>query len=209
MSKGGKRPNSGRKKGSIPWNKGKPMSIESKLKVSQSKKGKPAWNKGITMPSVSEKMRGNTNGSANKGRILKPETLLRMSIAKIGKASNAKGSKRSENQIRAMSIAKREYLLKLNPSYDYSLDTRTKSGNKRVRRERIKRFGGSHTKQEWEDLKKSYKDTCPACFREEPEIKLTRDHILSLSNGGSDNISNIQPLCVSCNSRKATKTIRY
>jgi hypothetical protein len=46
-------------------------------------------------------------------------------------------------------------------------------------------------------------------IKQEPLIKLTRDHILSLSNGGTDDITNIQPLCVQCNSKKSTKTIRY
>lgn len=209
MSNGGARPNSGRKKGSIPWNKGIPMSEETKKKVSEAKKGTIAWNKDMKMPEVSKRMMGNQNGAGNKGRILKPETILKMSIAKLGRSSNAKGTRRSQAQILNISISRRKYLLSLNPNYDYRLDTTTRAGNKRIRRERLRRFGGSHTKEQWESLKESYNDTCPACFKKEPTIKLTRDHILSLSNGGSDNISNIQPLCVSCNSRKATKTIRY
>ena len=68
---------------------------------------------------------------------------------------------------------------------------------------------GSHTFGEWELLKKQYRYTCPACERKEPEIKLTEDHIIPLSKGGSDNIENIQPLCQSCNAKKHTKIIRY
>lgn len=33
--------------GRIPWNKGKPMSEETRKKVSEARKGKSAWNKGI------------------------------------------------------------------------------------------------------------------------------------------------------------------
>jgi len=68
---------------------------------------------------------------------------------------------------------------------------------------------GSHTFGEWELLKKQYGCICPACGKSEPEIKLTEDHIIPLSKGGSDYIENIQPLCVSCNTRKHARIIIY
>jgi len=78
------------------------------------------------------------------------------------------------------------------------------------KRNRIKRNAeGSLTFGEWENLKAQYNWTCPACGRKEPKIKLTEDHIIPLSKGGSDNIENIQPLCQSCNSKKHTKIIKY
>lgn len=69
--------------------------------------------------------------------------------------------------------------------------------------------GGSHTLGEWEVLKVQYNFTCPSCKKSEPEIKLTEDHIIPLSKGGSDNIENIQPLCRSCNSSKNKNIIKY
>ncbi len=64
---------------------------------------------------------------------------------------------------------------------------------------------GSHTLEEWNNLKKKFHNKCAFCFEEK---KLTKDHIMPLSEGGSDYIENIQPLCKSCNSRK-WKSIKF
>lgn len=95
------------------------------------------------------------------------------------------------------------------------LNSRWKGGKRAVqsarRRERLAANGGSHTIGEWETLKVQCNWTCvnPECKKHEPEIKLTRDHVVSLKNGGSDNIENIQPLCMRCNIKKHSKSIRY
>lgn len=68
---------------------------------------------------------------------------------------------------------------------------------------------GFHTFGEWELLKKQYGYTCPSCGKKEPEIKLTEDHIIPLSKGGSNYIENIQPLCRNCNSKKQIKIIKF
>ena len=79
------------------------------------------------------------------------------------------------------------------------------------RQRRIIRLGngGFHTLGEWQTLKAQYNWTCPSCHQQEPEIKLTVDHIIPISKGGSDNIENIQPLCRSCNAKKYNKIIKY
>jgi 5-methylcytosine-specific restriction endonuclease McrA len=64
---------------------------------------------------------------------------------------------------------------------------------------------GSHTLQEWNNLKIKFHNRCAFCFKEK---KLTKDHILPLIAGGSDYIENIQPLCRECNSRKG-KSIKF
>ena len=78
-----------------------------------------------------------------------------------------------------------------------------------LRRSRKNQAEGSHTEAEWEALKDNYNYTCLRCSKCEPEITLTRDHIIPLSQGGSDWITNLQPLCPTCNSIKNDKTIDY
>lgn len=80
----------------------------------------------------------------------------------------------------------------------------------RNRREARKRAaGGAFTFEQWENLKSYYDHRCLACGRQEPEIVLTVDHVIPISRGGSDDISNIQPLCGACNCRKHARIIDY
>jgi len=68
---------------------------------------------------------------------------------------------------------------------------------------------GSHTREEWDEVKAAFNNTCPACLKGAPQITLTEDHIVPLSKGGSDDISNIQPLCRSCNTRKYNRSVIF
>lgn len=77
------------------------------------------------------------------------------------------------------------------------------------RMDRIKKNGGKHSRLEWETLKVIYNFTCLSCLRAEPNITLTKDHVKPVIAGGSNHISNIQPLCERCNKLKSTKEIDY
>ena len=67
----------------------------------------------------------------------------------------------------------------------------------------------THTEEEWQALKAFYNFKCLRCGAQEPDIKLTRDHVIPLTQGGSDSIDNVQPLCARCNSKKNNKHIDY
>jgi 5-methylcytosine-specific restriction endonuclease McrA len=86
-----------------------------------------------------------------------------------------------------------------------------KDRDKTRKRRALKRhiLGGHFTEKEFIDLKKSYGNKCLCCGTDKEH--LYPDHVvpLSLNLPHSDEISNIQPLCVSCNGKKHTKTIDY
>lgn len=65
---------------------------------------------------------------------------------------------------------------------------------------------GDYTPEEWAALCEKYDNHCLACG---VKTKVHADHIVPLSKGGSNWISNIQPLCKPCNTSKKDKEIDY
>ena len=67
---------------------------------------------------------------------------------------------------------------------------------------RIFGASGSHTVDQWLKIKEHYApgNQCPVCGK---VGKITLDHVVSLSQGGTNNADNLQPLCLSCNSKKS------
>jgi 5-methylcytosine-specific restriction endonuclease McrA len=57
--------------------------------------------------------------------------------------------------------------------------------------------GGSFTAEQWNALCKQHHNRCLDCGKKR---KLTADHVIPVSKGGTSDISNIQPLCGPCNS---------
>ena len=75
-----------------------------------------------------------------------------------------------------------------------------------ARRARQKAAGGKFTKEQWAALCKHYGNVCLRCGK---TGKLTVDHVVPLAAGGDNNITNIQPLCGSCNFRKHVDAVDY
>lgn len=67
--------------------------------------------------------------------------------------------------------------------------------------------GGSYTSDEWDALLERTGRICLRCKK--GDVKLTVDHVIPVSKGGTSNIDNIQPLCLPCNSRKHAKIVDY
>jgi 5-methylcytosine-specific restriction endonuclease McrA len=68
---------------------------------------------------------------------------------------------------------------------------------------------GSHTPEEWAELIQKYGNRCLRCSASGEEVQLTRDHIVPLFGGGTNNIGNLQPLCRRCNSWKGAQDIDF
>lgn len=154
----------------------------------------------------------------NRGR-KSAETRRKISLAKTGVPSKKKG-------IRSGIIPKTAFKRGYTPwnkgtkvlvfkvkKEKIIMSDQTKLEHKRFWNQRYKatkrKALGSHTIVEWYLLKEFYKNMCLCCGKYEPEIQLSQDHIKPLSLGGTDDISNIQPLCLSCNVRKHAKYVSY
>jgi hypothetical protein len=75
------------------------------------------------------------------------------------------------------------------------------------RRARILKATGAYTQRQIDDLVQSQNWTCatPRCLKSLLEAK-ELDHIIALARGGSNDISNLQWLCPSCNRKKQHKS---
>ena len=64
----------------------------------------------------------------------------------------------------------------------------------------------SLTREQWAFIKELADNKCLCCHLPN---KLSIDHVVALNNGGDNTAPNIQPLCVSCNSRKKDSNTDY
>jgi 5-methylcytosine-specific restriction endonuclease McrA len=101
-------------------------------------------------------------------------------------------------------LAHREKILEWQKNYHHS--HRAEESVWHRNRRSKKKASGEFTYAEFKQLCDRFGNVCLCCGMEK---KLTPDHVIPLSRGGSNNIDNIQPLCFECNHRKRAKTIDY
>jgi 5-methylcytosine-specific restriction endonuclease McrA len=114
-----------------------------------------------------------------------------------------------KNPERALERAKRAYLANTEKIRAYHKAWYSENREKvyATIHARRARYKGSHTAEQWEALCATYGHGCLCCGSKTK--KLTRDHVIPISAGGSNEISNIQPLCLPCNLRKGRRVIDY
>lgn len=77
------------------------------------------------------------------------------------------------------------------------------------RREAMGNVIGAHSLAQWNELLAMYHYSCVRCHASASDVKLTRDHIDPIASGGTDFITNIQPLCRLCNSWKGNRYMDF
>lgn len=75
-----------------------------------------------------------------------------------------------------------------------------------TRKAMLKKVGGRHTRFQILELLEKQLGLCSICGAD-IRVKRHRDHIVPISNGGSNDICNIQLLCPSCNLGKRAKSM--
>ena len=216
----------GCKKGNIPWNKGKhyPLKHDGQFKKGhllgvRFTSGHVPWNRGkkitfkhgmLGRKHSKEAIEKISKGNLGKKLSEKTKKKIGLAILKNKEINIKKGKigaeKRWKGHISKPRLPKKGLWTR---SFNKNIQLQKKRFRNQRYRVRKRDAFGSHAFEEWILLKEYYGNMCLCCKRTEPEIKLTEDHIMPISKGGTDYIENIQPLCSSCNTRKHAKYISY
>jgi len=90
-----------------------------------------------------------------------------------------------------------------NPEKWRHISRRNAARHRALDKERRRSLEGNHTLQEWADVKSACGNACAYCGR--AMERLTKDHVVAVTRGGTDYASNILPACRRCNSSKGNK----
>lgn len=94
---------------------------------------------------------------------------------------------------------------KLRQAEEHGRKVRLAHLNGDLRRVRELYATGSHEESTWLELVIACGSACLRCGGS----PITKDHVVPLSRGGGNSLSNLQPLCGSCNSWKGTKSLDF
>lgn len=95
-------------------------------------------------------------------------------------------------------------------SLDWKIANKSQASAQTAKHRALKvKAGGAYSGAEFEALKLVTGNVCLCCGISSDEVTLAADHVIPLSRGGANDISNIQPLCQSCNSSKGTRATDY
>lgn len=79
-----------------------------------------------------------------------------------------------------------------------------------IRKQRLKeaKTRGTHTEEEWEEILQIFDYRCVRCGCR-PEPRPCKDHIVPICQGGSDHMTNLQPLCRECNTSQGNSHFNW
>jgi uncharacterized protein YdaU (DUF1376 family) len=81
------------------------------------------------------------------------------------------------------------------------------NAQKRSQRLSEARSKARHTDAQWASIVEACRNVCVKCHA--TGLPLVKDHIIPIYQGGSDGPDNLQPLCIRCNSSKASDATDY
>ncbi len=131
-----------------------------------------------------------------KPQIIKEEN--RNWAARNADRINARQRKKYEETYREKKLEQNREWVRKNPEW-----SKVKYHRRRLR---LLEAGPSFSTEQWNALLQYYDQRCLACGL---EGESTVDHVVPVFKGGSGSISNIQPLCGPCNSKKHTNENDY
>jgi 5-methylcytosine-specific restriction endonuclease McrA len=158
-----------------------------------------------------EKYREQSRRAREKNPQKAAERTLRWQLANPDRVKAYRKNYRKNNREKVLLMSRKSYLKhkkKRCAEHREYMNSHSdlRRANQNTRRTRLTKAGGAFTVSEWKVLCKKHGNRCLCCGKRR---KLTADHVVPVSKGGSSNIENIQPLCKSCNSKKGTKTTDY